>query len=125
MNASVEISHIANLTASVEIVSCKRDDYFELMEFEAASVVFFLPRNRVNVGHLLSLTGNIRINDSAFPFSATGKIVWVEEEVVENLVAVKIHLGQYDRILWERYLQASNSQQGLVDTLMAAIRGDE
>lgn len=123
MVLKIELLQIQNLTIGVEILSPNAPTPFEVVEWKETSLVF-QTSIRAAPGQLLSLVGKVTIDKDVLPFEATGKITSVLPQI-NTLNRFEIHLQQYDRPLWLRFLKAIRAKQNRADNIFKSIRGDD
>lgn len=123
MPSRIEINSIKGIPSELPFTS-DASSGFEVTEYGDRSLCV-QTKTRVAEGQLLSLDGTIW-DKSGFPFifQATGKIV-SRMEAPEGFSRIEIHLHQFDRDLWGKFLEGQNVRQNRVDHLLKAMKGEE
>lgn len=123
MSSRIEIRTIKGIPSEIPFVSDSSSG-FEVTEYGDRSLCLHT-RTRVAEGQLLSLDGTIWDKSGlSYVFSATGKIVG-RTEAQEGGFRIEIHLHQFDRELWGKFLEGQNQRQARVEHLLKAMKGEE
>ena len=118
---SFEIHELKNLTSDLRLLSSS--EQIEILECAEQSVIFQTQKLKCSIGQLISLNGVLKLEDENVEFSVVGKISGLEVVGESHKIAIK--LNQYDKAVWKKFIAAIASKQERVDSLLAAIKGDE
>jgi hypothetical protein len=124
MAHTIEIKNIKTIGSSVDLNLSKEEPPIEVTEFSQQSLVCQLPKSSLLAGNLVTLTSVIHLAQEKIPFDITGVVLAVEEIPQTNLKRIKIQLRQYNKKLWQQFLDSSLAGQSRVDTLLAAMKGN-
>jgi hypothetical protein len=122
MALTIELKGIRSLTTEIGIFKESSGALVEAVEFSEKTLVFQLPKGKLTVGALVSLTCSLHF-DEILDFPITGKVQFCDSSAFD-LQKVGIELRQYDRELWVRFLKAVAANQTRVDTLLASMKGE-
>lgn len=122
MTSLFEIKEIKNLTgnaplspieAKIEVVTCHHNE-----------ITFFIEKAKCALDHLISLTAKIQINKALFDFEATGKIIELTP-LENNSFRIKIRMTQFDKKVWQKFIDNLHKTQGRADKILAAMKDED
>lgn len=121
MNSAIEIKSIKNLTTQVEVLK-KQGDFVEASEYSSQSLSVEIKGGPLPLEQLVSISGRIRLNSQYHPFEVIGKIS-ATMPLIPDSTKLEIHLNQYDKKLWQQFLQHKAEAQNQVDNLFKKVKG--
>lgn len=116
------LKSIKNLSSNSDLHAAKSGRPLEVAEVSTEGLAFSLNATAV-VGQLVSLDGKLTFAGNDNEFAATGRIESVTP-INDRLNRFEVHLQQYDRQIWARFLLNSKKLQSRADKIFTAIRGD-
>lgn len=122
MRSSIEISHIKNLNTEKDVLHL-RGSFIEVSEFTEKTLTLEMNGPQLWVNQLVSLKGQIRIEDEIMDFVAVCKVVNCSP-IVENFNKLEFRLQQFNQALWARFLIHRLESQRKADELFKSIKGD-
>lgn len=122
MRAYLRLNHIKNMATQLELHSPKSKP-LEVIECNDQNLSF-ITKNVALAGQLVFLSGALVYGQETVDFEATGRIEAVSE-ASQGMFRFDIHLHQFDRTLWKRFVTALNSRQARADRIFASIRSEE
>lgn len=119
----LEISRIQNLTTGIDIFSVALAQPMDVVEWGEQTLVF-QSTARALPGQLVSFAATISMGIERRDFEATGKVQSLLAGV-DGLNRFEILLQQFDRQLWNQFLEALKSKQTRADRIFKSVRGEE
>ncbi len=116
----LDILEIKNLTSGFHLH--KKVDS-EVLQYDQQSVVIATTEIGCSKGQLISLAGRVYIEHECLDFSAVGKVAHIS--AVLGSCQLTLHLHQFDRMIWKRYVKAQGARQERVDITFGAVKGNE
>lgn len=129
-SAFFDLVTLSNLTSGMTILQATETLRFEALEFENNRILIECQRNSCNVGQLVKVDGFLCTPGQRTEFSAVGRIesakplaTGVETEGSVTL-GVVIQFLQYNKEMWELFIQRLEIRQQKVDDLFHSMRDE-
>ncbi len=123
MNSAIQIKTLKHLSTAVDVLHLTHQNFIEACQYTDKTVTLEIEHTRLEVGHLLSLEGQIQIGEKSTPFTAIGKVK-NSSPLFNRGSRVEIYLQQFERTLWAQFLESKTQAQNKVDSLLLKIKGE-
>lgn len=122
MVTDLYIVEISNLTTGIKLFNEGGKKLIELIEFDEEHIKFNLSKV-VGNGQLVSIDGRLLVKDSAHVFSISGKIISTKGNE-DKSIEVSVEMHNFDKELWEEFLNIKKEQQERVEQLLSEMKGE-
>ena len=123
MNSSIQVQHLKHLSTQVEILKSPQHSFVEACQYSEKTVTLEVEESRLEVGHLLALEGLIQIDQKSIPFTAIGKVKQ-SSPIFNRGSRIEIYLQQFERTVWNQFLESKVQAQNHVDALLLKMKGE-
>lgn len=123
MAYGISLQLIENLTLHVDVLAEHKLYPLEAVAYGAESILLLLPELKLGAGSLVSIKGELMLDDKRLPFVASGKMLSAVPDPHAAMLRVEIQLHQYDRPLWELFCKSKQLAQNHANQLLSAMTG--